>query len=121
MRVLGKYFAESIRTLRVERLRTTQQELAHRLGCSIRALLLWEHGQTVPQAKYLTKLAELAPDLFEMVELPPDAEDRQRRERLRQEVHEAIDLIFERAPETLLNSLVDQLRTKAGKWASRKG
>lgn len=45
----------------------TQRVLARRVGCSIRTLVRWEHGETVPGGHRLIALAEalrVPPDLL---------------------------------------------------------
>jgi transcriptional regulator with XRE-family HTH domain len=61
VRISTEIFSRSLLSLR-EREGETQEGMARRLGCNLRAYQRWEHGESAPRAQWLMKILALFPD-----------------------------------------------------------
>lgn len=123
-----------------ERLQLSQEGLARRLGLSISEVRRWDQGLRPPSASRAITLGKLAgpPDCWIFWELAGikqedvvravggEAQTRARRKtrRVSEELQEAafsgLELIFERAPSTIIEQTVNLLVTRAGRYGEEK-
>ena len=128
-------WAAAVRRLR-ERLGVSQEGLARRLDLSVSEVRRWDQGLRPPGASRAIALGKLAghPDCWVFWEIagigreevmrvlggPQHAITRRRSQRWSEEAQEAafsaLELIFERAPSTVIEQTVDWLITRGGKY-----
>jgi transcriptional regulator with XRE-family HTH domain len=97
-------FAVEIRSIR-EALRLTQQEFAARLGGSHSAVQKWERGDFAPHPRTMDLIRTFG--RRGRSQLPPEQTD---------ELHLALDIILEHAPQTLIDAIRERLIESAGKY-----
>jgi transcriptional regulator with XRE-family HTH domain len=117
MRTEPKSLRASIRALR-DALQETQEGMARRLGMTLSGYVRWERGERRPRGAALKALLDLCPDeatrgLFALD--PARRTKRARAPSARQQLHSALDLILDRAPPEVRDSVVEAISQAAGK------
>lgn len=104
--------------------------MARKLDCTLAAYRRWEAGERAPSAKWMIRLLALCPDdetrgFFGLGgaarevyagETGPSPLTRKQRSELREEARTVLDLLFDRAPDPIVNDLVRRLREHGGKY-----
>jgi len=93
----------------------TQEEFAHALGVVKGTVQHWEAGRAKPRARQQRKIQTL------MKGQPPDREKPRRySEETREQLIEALDVILDSAPSTVVEQTAEFLTLKAGKYGKPK-
>jgi len=105
--------------------------MARKLDCSLAAYRRWETGGRAPSAKWMIRLLALCPDeetrgLFGLPSEPAESDHApatgaspltgKQRSEMREEAYTVIDLLFDRAPDAIVNDVVRRLREYGGKY-----
>lgn len=118
------YLSLDVLTRRVRNsLGLKQEAFAARLGAATSSVRNWEKGRKRPSPEYLKKMAELAPSFAEQVESaiagyewhPTQQSGRYSQETVAV-LHQALDMILDRAPSEAVQKITEFLEAFAGKW-----
>jgi transcriptional regulator with XRE-family HTH domain len=134
-------WAGAVRRLR-ERLQLSQEGLARKLGLSVSEVRRWDQGMRPPAPSRAIALGKLAgpPDCWVLWELAGisredvrrvarEMEEREGRrpkkskrwsEETQEAAYSALELIFERAPSTVIEQTLEFLVARAGKYGEPK-